>query len=309
LETVSYQFSLLTRLFTGDLSPGREPPNAYARYIAYVDEHYPERQQYYRIQFNQEKDSWHLTDYRPYRFAPLYPASKHSHQAQSLAMLQKLLTQVQTMLGISLDQVADTYWAPDDEILILILTIHFSLERLTLSEARFYYFQHILTEEVERIREVICREAFAFSTEEATQLYIHKHQQSLLDFNYALQEKISKHVQPNLLLLADRHTLRQLDRLFLEKINELYHFLKTEFPSYFNLDLSLPDDTWLSFTACEKEKIVHVEKVLLECLINDQLTDIALIPVRELIKPNYRQLTHRKLDYCKHYIDSIRANH
>ena len=312
---MNYEFQLFDKIIQGDLSPNSDKLKNSDDYNIALKQKYGQCYNLTIAIFKRNKSKFVLQSKS--KINTLNPlAAKYSNPQKDLfqAMpVNELSSDVLKSLNLNASMIIDVEFMQHTNSTTLVIKEVLNWSDIEFKEAKYYYYNAILNEEVLRIKESIKEQVFVFKSSEKTEHYIHKLQQALINLCFRLMKLLNIKEQNEVYLPSENFSNTDILNLTFISLEELIRFFEKNYLNYIDQNIQIPYRSALVKIYNIDEKLALVKSTLLNSLINPALLQIVYIPFLKLgsIK-NDERMTYKELIYLNTYLqafyDEIKEN-
>lgn len=303
-----YEFELFERILNGDLSPFSECITDPLRYNKAIEEKHKACFNFIVATFKNNKSKFTLLEKKI--ISSLHPlADKSITPQQNLfqaadieniapAALKQLKLKSDNIVGIS-------YSRQPNKTTIYIKEIR-DCKTIPLIEAKYYYYNDLMKDEILRIKKAIKDAVFALKTPEDIEHYIHKQQHALISLCFHLSKLIDAKKQTDLYKLSVEFTDADILNLTYIRLEELLCFFEKNYLNYIDENIQIPYRSELVEMYGIQEKLELVKSVLLNSQLCPELLKIIYVPFLKLNAITFEErISYRELIYFNTYLTAF----
>lgn len=186
------------------------------------------------------------------------------------------------------------------------ITIKSSFEGISSKEARFYYKNFNITQEIERIKKSITSSIFQLKNTEEIEHYVHLQQQALTKLSVNLLQIIHHSNASQIFKPAVDFTESDILHLIFVSLEELLLYFESEFLNYINKNSSIPYRSSLVRKFKINEKLHFVKEALMRSDIQPQLLKIIYAPFAQLTDITlHERISYKELIYFNSFLSAF----
>ncbi|MEO6301724.1 MAG: hypothetical protein ABIP51_01000 [Bacteroidia bacterium] len=305
---MKYELQLFERIISGDLSPftdGLQDPLKYNRAIRKKHE---QCFSYTVASFKKVKNKFSLIDKKV--MSSLHPLAEKLVQPQQnlfkVADIQDIAPDAYKLLKLNRQNIVNVSYSqlPNKTTIYIKETRH--CEEIPYAEAKYYYYNDVLKDEVERLKETIKEAVFTHGSSGETEEYIHKQQQAVINLCYQVIKMLDVDQQGDIYKSATEFTDIDILNLVYIKLEVLLRFFEKNYFNYINKNIQVPYRSALLKIYNITEKLEFVKSTLLKSNINGDLLKIIYVPFLKLGAITLEErISYRELIYCNLYLDAF----
>ncbi len=179
-------------------------------------------------------------------------------------------------------------------------------ENIPGNEARYYYYNDLLKEEVIRIKENIKTRIFELANDEETEHYINKLQKALVNLSFQVIKLFNPKQQQDLYKYADEFTDVDILNLCFISLEDLMRFFEKNYLNYIDKDIKIPYRSALIKIYNVNQKLDVVKTNLLTLDIDPSLLKIIYQPFLRIGNVSLEaRMTYKDLIYHTTYLDAF----
>jgi len=312
---MTYEFKLFDKIIHGDLSPTGDQQRNNDGYIKTLQEKHGQCCTLINATFKKNKTKFVLQSCS--KINSLHPSAARSQYSQ-LDIFQEmpvneLSEDVLKSLKINPSNILSVEYEQQTNATILLIKEVINWKNLDFNEAKYYYYNDILSEEVIRIKENIKEQVFNFKSNEDTEHFIHKLHQALVNLCFRLIKLLNFKEQNDIYLPSTNFTNTDILNLTFISLEELIRFVEKNYLNYIDQNTQIPYRSSLVKIFNIEEKLNIVKSTLLNSSINPALLQIIYIPFLKLSALKIEErMTYKDLIYLNGYLqafyDEIKEN-
>ncbi|WKN44285.1 hypothetical protein [Tunicatimonas pelagia] len=240
---MQFELDILTQCISGSLSLSHIRRSDLSQPRHLLKERFPFCLKHYWVVYTRNQDSWQLQSFvrhcldELYELPITYPDQVYPsvEKGPYAAMLPSLAAYFQVPMA---DVAWTTYHQKEHELIVELIVLS-EFDQLEPTEIYFHYYQYVLEEEAERIKEQWARTIFSIPKEKTIRLYLRNHQQALL----RLKEQILPYIQETEHEHLDRYApvfcLEDTYKAMYSVVDELLMHLEHQYGTYLDLEARL----------------------------------------------------------------------
>lgn len=188
----------------------------------------------------------------------------------------------------------------------IYIKVKSNCDSLNINEARYYYYNMILKEEVSRIKKSINEHVFKLKSQEEIEHYIHKLQQTLVNLSFRVSKLFDSDSQKEIYKSAQEFNERDILYLVYITIEDLLRFFERSFLKYIDQNIQIPYRSDLVKLYNIKEKLEIVKSAFLKSNIDSELLNIIYKPFLELSVILFpERITYQRLIYSNTFLTAF----
>ncbi|MBI2722470.1 MAG: hypothetical protein HYX39_09870 [Bacteroidetes bacterium] len=304
---MKYEFEIFDRIIFGDLSPFSQSQADFEKYsLLLKDKH---QSCYNVIIANFKKSGNKFTLLNKKVISSLHPfAGKVVNPQRELFQnmnLEELSPEVYKLLELKKSSVINISYSNLPNKTSLSIKESRNCEDIPGIEARYYYYNDLLKEEVIRIKENIKKTILDSPSVEATEHHIHKLQQALVNLSFQVIKFFNPKQQSDIYKIADEFTDSDILNLCFINLEDLMRFFEKNYLNYINQDILIPYRSALMKIYNIHEKLELVKPVILN-LEDSALLKIIYVPILKLSNVTIdERMTYKDLIYFTAYLNAF----
>ena len=312
---MNYEFQLFDKIIQGDLSPISDQQKNSDRYIIALQQRHGQCHNLTIATFKRNKAKFVLQSKS--KINSLNPlAAKYSNPQQDMFQsmaVNELSDDVIKSLNIKASMIIDVEFMQHTNSTTLIIKEVLNWNDIDFKEAKYYYYNDLLKDEVLRIKENIKEQVFNFKSSEITEHYIHTLQQALVNLCFRLMKLLDFKEQNEVYLPSVNFSNTDILNLTFISLEELIRFFEKNYLNYIDQNIQIPYRSALVKIYNIDEKLNLVKSTLLNSIINPELLHIIYVPFLKLSSLNNdERMTYKDLIYLNIYLqafyDEIKEN-
>lgn len=202
------------------------------------------------------------------------------------------------MLRLKSDDIVNFGFQNSQSTNKIYIKVKSSYDSLQLNEARYYYYNLILKDEVARIKKSINEHVFSLRSQEEIEHYIHKLQQVLINLSFRVSKLFGSESRVDIYKSAQEFNDRDILYLIYISIEDLLRFFESSFLKYIDQNIQVPYRSDLAKLYNIPEKLEVVKAAFLKSAINTELLNIIYKPFLELSIISFpERVTYQRLIY------------
>lgn len=171
------------------------------------------------------------------------------------------------------------------------------------NEAKYYYYNELLKEEVKQIKQKIKDVVFKYTTSKDIEHYIHKQQHSIVNLCYQLIKLINPKQRDDIYKAATKFTNTDVLNLTYIFLEGLLRFIEKDYLEFVDVNIQVPCRSVLLKTFNFKPKLEFVKATLLNSNINPQLIKIIYVPFLKLSAITLEEkITYKQIIFFNAYL-------
>lgn len=311
---MDYEFQLFEKIIHGNLSPIVDHQKNIENYISYLQERHGQCYNLTTATFKKNKNKFILQNRKSIN--SLHPLAKKNSNIQfdlfQNMPVNELSDDVCKSLNLRFEKVLSVSYSQQPNSTILHIREVLNWDEITFKEAKYYYYNDLLKEEVIRIKQTIKKEVFHFKSNEKTEHYIHKLQQALVNLCFQLM-KLLNNKEHDIYEAAINFTNTDILNLTFISLEKLLRFFEKNYLNYIDQNIRIPCRSALFKIYNINDKLEVVKSTLLNSSINPALLQLIYMPFLRLNATRFEErLTYKDLIYHNCYLqafyDEIKEN-
>jgi hypothetical protein len=209
-------------------------------------------------------------------------------------------------LEIKVDEIISFAFEKGSSNTKVFFKIKSSCDNLRINEARYYYYNSILKEEVTNIKKSITNHVFLLKSSLEIEHYIHIQQQALINISFKLTKLFNPSSFNNVYKPAEEFNDDDILSLTYTYLEDLLRFFETSFLKYIDQNIQIPYRSTLVKKYGIKEKLEIVKSALLKSQIDIELLNIIYKPFLELSVIAFpERITYKELIYSNTFLTAF----
>ncbi|MGD1894607.1 MAG: hypothetical protein ACFB15_28945 [Cyclobacteriaceae bacterium] len=233
---------------------------------------------------------------------PAFLALNHSVRPYEEVSGETLLDFALKQLTIPLKAVQQWYhWQDESGKVHLELYAEFAVETLTQEELRYAYYQQLLREQSQTVREQLLAMVHGAASAKKGRKLLQDHQRALI----TLSEQVLTRLEENpekVYTLSNLYTLPDIYKLIYQHIETLLLFLEEHLGAYLDLSVTVPYRRRLQ---AQQELEPIVERILTELSLPAELLAVLDEPFGEIKALKASSVTYRELYYLEQLVQTL----
>ncbi|WKN44894.1 hypothetical protein [Tunicatimonas pelagia] len=301
-----YELETFHQIVSGELHPARQPKEATSAQLTSLRQHQDRLTIQYLIRFTKPKNGHSsLISYRP--FGALISEAHlflHSLSAEDnpdqLSRLQKLFIQASGVSESTVSQSA-LFASPTHYHLSILLSRDFA--SLSPEEIRYWYYDHLLAQEIEQFKRCFHERVFSLESEEKIRLYVQNHQSQLETFTDIVLEQLSREEQKRVHQISGEYTLTDVYKLIYQHLEIALAHIERHFMKYLDLTNRAPYRSKILFSEALRTKVDFIDDRIGGSSINPALREILTKPLSKLSDiQDEEEFTYHELFYFQKFL-------
>ncbi len=179
-------------------------------------------------------------------------------------------------------------------------------DEIPYNEAKYYYYNNLLKEEVLRIKKTIKESVFGYASSEDIEQYIHKQQHALINLCFQLMKVLDSEKQNDIYKPASSFTdIDILNNVFIS-LEELLRFFEKNYLKYIDGNIQIPYRSALVKIYEIDEKLEVVKSTLLNSEISPILLKCIYVPFLKLSAITIEErISYKELIYFNTYLTAF----
>ena len=283
---MKYELETFHRIISGDLDPARQPSDAASRQLAYIRQHSNLLIVRYLARFeNNDKDTSTLASYRQFGALcseanrVIYPL-RVENDAEKLSELSE---QFLRELEIDSHTITETALFAADSQYLLSSTIARDMDGLSVDEIRYWYYDRLLCQEIERFKRSFHDHVFSLDSKEKIRLFVQNHQSQLEIFTEMILEQIPVEEQKHIHQTSPNYTLTDVFKLIYQYLEVGLAHIERHFTKYLNMTTRVPYRSKVLFMEALSNKVGFILTRLENSSISPLLAEILSEPLAKLV--------------------------
>lgn len=304
---MKYEFEIFERIIFGDLSPFSQSHADFRKYSLLLKEKHESCYNVIIANFKKSGNKFTLLNKKV--ISSLHPfAGKVVNPQRELFQnmnLEELSPEVYKLLALKKSSVINISYSNLPNKTSLSIKESRKCEDIPGIEARYYYYNDLLKEEVIRIKENIKKTILDSPSVEAIEHHIHKLQQALVNLSFQVIKFFNPKQQNDIYKIADEFTDTDILNLCFINLEDLMRFFEKNYLNYINQDILIPYRSALMKIYNIHEKLELVKPVILN-LEDSALLKIIYVPILKLSNVSIEdRMTYKDLIYFTAYLNAF----
>lgn len=305
---MKYELEIFERIISGDLSPFLQSGEDLNKYSLLLKEKHENCYNIILANFKKTSSKYSLLNKKV--ISSLHPyANEVSNPQKDLFQkmaMDDLSSEVYKLLEIRKSSIISIAFSNLPNKTSLVIKETRNCESIPGIEARYYYYNELLKEEIVRIKESIKTKIFEIANDEETEHYINKLQKALVNLSFQIIKFFNPKQQQDLYKYADEFTDVDILNLCFISLEELMRFFEKNYLSYIDKDIKIPYRSALIKIYNVNQKLDSVKTNLLTLDIAPALLKIIYVPFLHLGSVSLDdRMTYKDLIYCTTYLDAF----
>lgn len=305
---MKYEFEIFERIINGNLSPFSQSADDLKKYALLLKDKHQSCYNIIIANFKKTGSKYSLLNKKV--VSSLHPAAiefvnPQSDLFQSMS-IDELSPDVCKLLEVQKKSIVKISYSNFPNKTTLSIKEVRNCESIPGNEARYYYYNELLKEEILRIKESIKAKIFELANDEETEHYINKLQKALINLSFQIIKFFNPKQQQDLYKYADEFTDVDILNLCFISLEELMRFFEKNYLNYIDKDIKIPYRSALIKIYNVNQKLDAVKTNLLTLEIDSSLLKIIYVPFLRLSSVSLDdRMTYKDLIYCTTYLDAF----
>lgn len=303
---MKYPLEIFNRIITGDLSPLTVGADSFNKHISYLRSRYNQFIKHYKIRFNKKfPDEYILKSHSEYCFNDLQQVLflEHGEADKDPALLNSLISQAQSKIGIKGKDIIEANFEASKNQVLLEIATKLDYHDLQPAEAKFHYYNVLMHEEAESIKNNLNQKVFGMASEEKIKLYVQNHQLALETFTGILLGLLDKKERQRIYQISQAHSLADIYKTIYSYLDELLGYIEKRFYKYLDVHVQIPYRSRVISSLEAQRKLKFIHSALKKGNVNRELREITLAPLDKLAKLTEEDhFTYQDLIYHKKFL-------
>ena len=305
---MKYEFEIFERVISGDLSPFRHVQSDLARYSLLLKEKHSSCHNIIEANFKKTANKFTLLNKKT--ISSLHPFAKQTINPQQELFqnmsIQDLSPEVLKLLDLKKESIENIYISSLPNKTMLRIKQTRDCIEIPGVEARYYYYNDLLHDELLRIKEIVKKTIFEFKNSEDTEHYIHKLQQALVSLCFQIIKYLNPKQQNDIYKPTEEFTSIDILNLCYINLEELMRFFEKNYLNYIDEESQVPYRSSLIKIYNTEEKLNLVKSTLLNLEIDPLLLKIIYVPFLKLGSLGLdERITYKELIYFTTYLNTF----
>lgn len=303
---MTYQLQSFNKIIHGELNPMSNSGFRIINASSELQSLYKEYREKFIISFQpDESGSYKLIDQRSYAFADLiqFPLQNEEDYERDAKILDMAKAVASMEMSLDNTRMRDLKYQRTKDKIHLHFEIEYDWKELSTSKAIFHYINHLLTEEVNRIKESFFEKMFSLTNEEALKLYVQNYQNEIILLIDSCLYQLKDNAADKVYQISTQYTSFDILKITFYYLENLLLYLEGHFNKYLDLRAKIPYR--------HKMITVYEMKSKVERLFN-QINQSIAYPLAELIFEPLDKLTnintnlsYQQLIYLRNFTNSL----
>ncbi len=216
---------------------------------------------------------------------------------------EKIMAKCSEKIPISKDDIQQATLYPVNGKYLLDITLSTEFESLSPFEARFWYYEVLLSKETDRLKRKFHNHIFSLKSDQKVKRYVQNHQKQLETFTEMVLEWIPDQEKNNIYDLSGDFQINDVYKILYQHLETLLTYIEKHFTKYLDLCAQVPTQSKLKVSAKLKEKASFVQMKLMEADLTQAIRDIVNEPLERLSAiEKTKNFTYQKLKYFKKFL-------
>lgn len=302
---MNYELTIFERIIGGDLSPFADGLDDPLKYNHAIKLKHNSCFNFVIACFRKSQNKLVLTDKKV--MSSMHPlVNKLITPQQNLfqvADIENIAPNAFKLLGIKKQNIVHiSYSKQPNKICIYIKEVR-NCSEINPQEAKFYYYNDILKEAVDSIKQNIKKSVFQFQDSVHIEHYIHKIQQAVINLRFQILKLIEPKREGDIYKLTTDFNDIDIFSLTYTYLEDLLCFIEKHYLKYIDENIQIPYRSELLETYGITEKLDIVKPLLLNSNIDTQLMKIIFVPFLKLSAITLEErISYKELIYLNVYL-------
>lgn len=306
---MKYELELFSRIITGDLSPLSVGADNFNKYISYLRTGSNHCIKYYKIRFHKKAvGKYILKSHREYSFLDFEQTEflDNENSGEDQELLNALCTQSIPKLNIHQNDIIGANLSACGKCIDLHITVKIEYEDLKHEEARFLYYNKLMHEEAEGIKNNLNHEVFRLHSEKEIGLYIQNHQIALETLMRVLFELLSEKERKKIYDISKAYSVTNVYKKTYSYLDDLLRFIEKYFTKHLDVNLQISYQSRIVLSSKAQKKLQRINAVVKKSSISKPLLDILFIPLNKIAHLTEKDyFTYQDLIYHKKFLREL----
>ena len=303
---MKYELETFHQIISGNLNPADQPSDATTQQLAYIRQCCNVLVVRYLARFENAKNgAYTLISYR--QFGAL------SSEIDSITYPPRVESDSRRLSELSEQFVRESEIDPHTitEATLLVAGCQYflslatarNLDSLSDSEIRYWYYNQLLFQEIERFKRSFHDHVFSLKSEEKIRLFVQNHQNQLETFTDMILERIPIEERRHIHQISFAYTLTDVYKLIYQYLEVGLAHIERHFMKYLDLTTRVPYRSKVLFSEALSDKVGFILIRLEESSISSPLAEILSEPLAKLAAIREEEdITYHDLHYYKRFL-------
>jgi hypothetical protein len=308
---MNYGLKILHRIVAGDLNPSNRQTDNFEHHIQFLQKYVATNKRCIRIDFSgyssqqlyisgfgdytlQNTDHWLGEDLQP--------------PSENQEIEEQLINRAISALNISRNNIEKFHITTFVKCIRLELVVRQDHKDLQRNEAKFYFYQFILSRAVERIKQILHEDVFKLCSQKEISTYIRHYQSTLENISVSLASCLPEIEKSNLYQLSMAYTLDDIYKIIYRYVDDLRVYIDRHFTKYINLDATVPYQSRICHTIDIGKKARSIYQKILHSSIDTRLFNILECTLKKIAHlTKQASCTYKELIYYRTLLNELQA--
>lgn len=240
---MQFELDVITQCISGSLSLSKIRRSDLSEPRHLLKERFPFCLKHYQVVYTRNQNQWQLHSFVRHCLDELYelPITYPDREYPSVesSPYADLLPKLTAYFQLPMANIAWTTYEKKNQKLTIELIALSEFDKLEPAEIYFHYYQYVMKEEEERIKEQWTQTIFSLPEEKTIRLYIRNHHQALLRLKEQILQSIQESEHKYLHRFAPVFCLEDTFKAMYAVLDELLLHLEHQYGSYLDLEARL----------------------------------------------------------------------